>query len=370
MKVKKVLAALLAAVLMFSCLPFAASAAKTPGELYVGEKKFSGDNLIAKYKSEGRVLVYAIDTDSQAYYTVTKEDNVGYVLTFYNDYVMSEMVTDASSYCGVYCDGDLTIRLAGNITFDANDAKKKNAIGWFVEGQLTIEDALVDESGKALPARTAHVLDVNGALAKTNSESGSIGIYAQTLILHNVTVNACGGYAGVVTEEAIVMLNSTLNANTAEDMKDGDECLFKYGLQTNHFIQSGGAIRAAGDVNVQSYYFDGGTHAFDQTVVVYARNYDFAEEKYTGNWLDSYKLFLNPDQIPSCMRVSVGSSVAKIDGNSLLLNRRGTTTLLLTIRCGRDTLVMCGPLKVSCTLLWWQWIPYILSFSWIDAILN
>ena len=368
MKVKRIFAAFLAVVLMFSCLQLAASAANVPGTLYVGEKNKAGDNLISKYKSEGRVLVYAIDVDSHAYYTVTREDRAGYVLTFYNDYVMSEMVTDASANCGVYCDGDLTIRLAGNIKFDANDAKKKNGIGWFVEGQLTIEKATKDENGRDFARPVSANLEINGALAKTNSDSGSIGIYAQTLMLHNVTVNACGGYAGVKAEEAIVMLDSTLTANTSEDMKDGETCLFKYGMQTNHFIQCGGLIRAAGDVDVQSYYFDGGSHIFDQTVVVYARNYDFANQAYVGNWLDSFKLFINPDQIPSCMRVSVGSSVAKIDGNELLLNRRGDTILQLTIQCGTATMSMCAPRVVSCSLIWWQWIPYILSFAWIDAI--
>ena len=70
------------------------------------------------------------------------------------------------------------------------------------------------------------------------------------------------------------------------------------------------------------------------------------------------------------MRVSVGSSVAKINGNELQLNRRGSTVLQLTIRCGSETMSMCDARLVTCNVVWWQWLPYILSFAWIDAILN
>ena len=348
-------------------MPLMASADEEPTVLYVGELNKSDDNLIDKYDTEGRVLVYAIDKKTQAYYTVTKEDGVGYVLTFYNDYTMSEMVTGAPSYCGVYCDGDLTIRLAGNITFDANDAKKKNAIGWLVEGQLTIEKATKDENGNDFTKPVDATLTVNGAKAKSSSDSGSIGICADTLMLHNVVVYACGGFAGVKAEEGVVMVDSSLYANTAEDMKEDDANLFKYGMQTNHFIQCRGAIEVAGYVDIQSYWFNGGSHKFDQTVVVYARSYEFARDKYAGAWGDGFKLFKNPDQIPSFMRVSVGSSVAKISGNELTLNRRGDTTLYLTVQCGSYTLHMCKARIVTCSVLWWQWIPYILSFAWIGA---
>lgn len=368
MNMKKLFAALLAVALMLGCLPFAASAANVPTTLYVGEKDKAGDNLIDKYDTEGNVLVYAIDTNTQAYYTVTKEDGVGYVLTFYNDYTMSEMVTDASAYCGVYCDGDLTIRLAGNIKFNANDAKKKNAIGWYVEGVLTIERATENEKGKAFTTPPAANLYVCGSKAKSSSDSGSIGVSAQTLMLHNVSVFACGGYAGVKAEEAIVMLDSYLYANTDADMKEDDTTLFKYSVQTDHFIQSGGAIRAVGDVKIESYWFDGGVHVFDEKVVVYARSYEFAQTQYAGIWGDSFDLFKNPDAIPTCMRVVLGSSVAKIDGNDLKLNRRGGTTLQLLIKCGSGTIAMCKPCAVSCSVVWWQWIPYILSGAWIGAL--
>lgn len=371
MKGKKLFAALLAVVLMLGCLPLAANAANEPTTLYVGEKNKSDHNLIDRYDSEGFVKVMAIDKTSQAYYTVDKEKGVGYVLTFYNDYTMSEMVTDAPTYCGVYCDGDLTIRLAGNITFDTNDAKKKNAIGIFVEGQLTIEDALFDEYGNPLPSDTAHVLNVNGSKAKTKSSAGSIGICAPTIMLHQVTVNACGGYAGVLAQEALVMYKSNLNANTAADMKDGDDMLFTFSIQTDHYIQCGGKVVTEGDIDIQSYFdeFDGvkGEHSFDEKPVVYARFYKFAEDSYDGIWSDSFKLFKNPDAIPSCMNASISSSVAKIDRNDLTLNRRGDAQLALTIRCARTSLVFGDECKVTCRVVWWQWIPYILSGAWIGA---
>ena len=150
MNLKKIFAALLAVAMLLSCLPFAASAANEPSVLYVGEKDKTDDNLIPMLDAVGKagnVRVYAIDRNTQAYYTLTYEKNVGYVLTFYNDYTMSELIDSRSAYCGLYCDGDRTVRIAGNVTFNADDEKYKGAIGWIVEGKLTIENALYDENG-------------------------------------------------------------------------------------------------------------------------------------------------------------------------------------------------------------------------------
>ena len=360
MKMKKLFAAILAVVLVLGCLPFAASAANEPTALYVGEKDKTSDNLIPMLDSvgkNGKVYVYAIDKQTKAYYTLTYENGVGYVLTFYNDYTMSEIIENRSVYCGLYCDGDLTVRIAGNIKFDVNDAKHKGAVGWNVKGTLTIEGDTSDAN-----------LTVNGDKTKDLSGDGSIGINAETLKLHAVTVNACGGYAGVVAKEALVMASATLNANTAADMKQGTEPKFAYSIVTDNFIQIGGRVQADGSVNIDAFYFRGGTHVFDEKVVVYGKDYVFAESSYNGLWSDSFTLFRDPDQIPSCMTASVTSTVAKINGNKLNLYRRGTTMLSLTIQCGRELITMDSR-TVECRLLWWQWIPYLLSGAWIDALI-
>lgn len=361
MKLKKLFAALLAVVLLASCLPFAASAANEPTVLYVGEKDKSDDNLIEKLDAVGKagsVRVYAIDRQTQAYYTLTYEKNVGYVLTFYNNYTMSEIIENRSEYCGLYCDGDLTVRIAGNVTFDADDALRRGAIGWLVEGTLTIEGDTIGAS-----------LTVNGAKSKDLTGDGSIGIRAETLKLHSVTVNACGGFAGVVASEALVMASATLYANTAEDMKAGKEPQFAYSVVTKNLIQIGGTIQADGSVDIAAFYFRNGIHVFDEKVVVYGKDYTFAETSYAGKWADSFTLFRDPSGIPSCMKVALENSVAKIEGNTLRLNRIGKATLALVIQCGRELIVM-DVRDVSCSLMWWQWIPYILSGAWIDALIK
>lgn len=384
MNLKKIFAALLAVVMLLSCLPFAASAANEPSVLYVGEKDKTDDNLIPMLDAVGKsgnVRVYAIDRNTQAYYTLTYEKNVGYVLTFYNDYTMSELIGSRSTYCGLYCDGDLTVRIAGNVTFNADDEKYKGAIGWIVEGKLTIENALYDENGVALPAYTPAVLNVNGALAKTKNENISIGISAPTVMLNHVTVNAFGGYAGVVAEEALVMNASQLYANSVPEASDwqdpepgaeplqqeDEETDFAYSVVTANLIQVGGLIKATGAADISAFYFRGGKHIFSRRAVVYGKDYVFAEKSYNGLWNDSFTLFRDPYSIPSCMSVSVGSSVAKISGNKLTLNRRGSTAMALYIQCGRDSIWMDGR-TVDCQLVWWQWIPYILSGAWIDAL--
>ena len=374
MKLRKLLAAFLAAALLACCLPFAANAANEPTMLFVGEKDKTNDNLIAKLDAVGKngsVRVIAIDTATQAYYTLTyeRENGVGYVLTFYNDYTMSEVIENRSAYCGLYCNGDLTVRIAGNVTFDVNDALHKGAYGWIVTGQLTIESATRDENGVPLPDYTAKVLNISGDKTKSLGEGESTAISANTVMLNDVTVNACGGYAAVEAKEALVMSNAYLNANTASDMQAGSEPQFAYSVVTKNLIQVGGVIRADGSVNIAAFYFRGGSHIFDEKVVVYAKDYVFAEDAYDGLWSDSFTLFRDPDSIPSCMRVVLGSSVAKISGNKLTLNRRGETVLALVIQCGRQPITM-DIRNVNCTLLWWQWIPYIISGAWIDAILN
>ena len=370
MKLKKLFAALLAVVLLLSCMPLMASADEEPTVLYVGELNKSDDNLIKMLEARGRdkqVLVYAVDVNTRAYYTLTYEDGIGYVLTFYNDYCMSQIVEARGYYCGLYCDGDLTVRLAGNVTFDVNDTAFRNTVGWLVRGQLTIEKATKDEYGRKLPKETASSLIVNGSKANATTDDGSIGIKAETLMLNNVTVTACGGYAGVVASEALVMAHASLFANTAEDMFKDGKANFMYGVVTENFIQVEGLVRARGMVDIDGFYIVGGVHYFDYIPVVYNRDYTFCESSYSGAWSDSFKLFNDPDEYPSCMKTSVGSTVAKLGSNKVTLNRRGTTKMELTIRCGSELIIMDSR-EVKCRIMWWQWIPYILSGSWIDGL--
>lgn len=357
MMLKRIGAVMLAAVLLLACLPLAVSAAGTePTMLLVGEKNKTEDNLIRKYIRSGQVDVYEVSENSTAYYTLTKNEKIGYILTFYNDYVMSEIVESSAGDCGLYCDGDLTVRIAGNVKFDANDKTHADAYGWKVKGTLTIEGAVPNAS-----------LTVNGNKTMRESDDGGIGICADTLLLHDVCVNACGGYAAVQAKSALVTADAALYANTDASMKKNGKTCFAYSIETNNFIQSGGYVKADGDVLIEAFCFKGDAeNKFEEKVVVYGRSYTFARDNYDGAWSSAYDLFKDPSLIPSCMKVSLGSSVAKISGNRLALNRRGMTTMTLTVQCGSAVIVMDSAV-VLCTVQWWQWIPYIISGAWLDA---
>ena len=359
MTLKKIGAAVLAVMLLLACLPFAASAANTPTILCVGEKDKSTDNLIDKYLSSGTVTVYQVFENTTTYYTLTREDGVGYVLTFSDKYTMSEMVENNKADCGLYCDGDLTVRIAGNVTFDANNKDFGDAYGWRVDGTLTIEGT-----------KSSSKLTVIGNKTMRQNDDGGIGIYAETLKLDNVTVDACGGYAAVQAKSALVMYNAKLTANTDDSMKKNGKPQFAYSIETENFIQYGGFAKANGDVNIDAFYFTGGgTNEFEENVVVYGRSYTFAEESYSGSWSESFDLFRDPSLIPSCMQVNIGSTVAKLSGNRVTLNRRGSTSMTLYVVCGRDVIVF-DTTSVKCAVQWWQWIPYILSGSWIEAVFH
>ena len=210
MHLKKVLAVVLAAALFLCALPIAASAENEPTVLYVGESQKEGDNLIQKLEDDRIVRVFSVK-DWQSYYTLTYEKGTGYVLTFYNAYSMSGVVTKRK-LCGLYCDGDLTVRLDiskeyselypnanANIVFDLNDSyynykedtyfDTSGAYGWYVNGTLTIE--CINERSKTSEAQ----LTVKGDLTK--SDDGCTGIYCNTLLLNKVTVVAKGGNIGV-----------------------------------------------------------------------------------------------------------------------------------------------------------------------------
>ena len=358
MCIKKIAAAVMAVVLLLACLPVMASAAGDPVTLFVGEKEKSGDNLIEMYKSTGYVIVYAIDKTTSAYYTVTKEEDVGYVLTFYNNYNMSETVEYGGYLCGLYCDGDLTVRINGSVNFDADTKDYNNTYGWVVEGDLTVEGSISNAS-----------VYVSGSRANHGVSDGSIGIKADTLLLNKVSVNAFGGYAAVEAEEALVMNNATLNANTSAAMLKDGKPDFAYGVVTDNYLQFGGIVTVSGDVKIDAFYFRGGSNHFDEKVVVYGREYKFAEHPYSGDWSETFSLFRDPSLIPHCMKVSVGSSVAKVDGNRVRLNRRGSTSMELYVRCGSAILTL-DTTEVQCAVRWWQWIPYLLSGAWIDGVLG
>lgn len=364
MKLKRSLAVLLSAVLMLSFLPLFASAGDTPGALYVGEKDKSMHNLIRKYEEENRVKVYSANND-ESYYTVHYENGVGYVLTFYNNYKNSEPVDRGGNYCGVYCDGDLTIRVSEGVTLDMNrefDGEKYDgAYGIYVKGDLTIEGIGV------MPKMT-----VCGD--KEQNDSGATGIYAESLCLHNISVNAAGGNIGVRAAEAIAMLDANLYANNTADMKnDKGEPLFNYGIAADNFIQIGGSIIIGGTVDVDAYDFRGGTHRFDEDVVVYLRDYAFkqnpktGDKSYYGLWHESFDLYVNASLIPSCIRLvtSGKSSVVSVNGNKATLNNKGTVQLSLVLVCGQGSYVM-DTYTVGCSVAWWQWIPYILSGAWLS----
>lgn len=367
MKLKRVFAALLAAVLLLSCVPFAANAAgkaHVPTELYVGEKDKTEHNLIERLaNSNGSVKVIAIDTETESYYELTKEDGVGYVLTFYKNYRMSEMVDSSAGYCGLYCDGDLTVRIAGDVTFDANDIKKRGACGWIVEGELTIEGQTKTDKGEPVPRPR---LTVYGSKPKDADDECSIGIRAKTLKLHRLEVVACGGYAAVKVDDTLVMGYATLYANTTEDMNPLGIDNFTYSIDAWDTIMFGGYLKACGLLKVDGFYFKEGSNAqydIDKRVVVYRKDFNFQSDSYSGKFNDKLKLFKNYKDIPECLDIfvtpeEINRVVAKISGNDITMYRTGWATITVSVRCGSETLTL-DVADVHCTLKWYQWIPYI-----------
>ena len=394
MYLKKLLAVLLAAAMLLCALPLAASAANTPSVLYVGEERKAGDNLIAKYNAEGTVTVYSVK-DSQNFYRLTKED-VGYVLTFYNAYTMSAVV-EKTKTSGLYCDGDLTVRLDitsayatanpsknADITFDLTQkyydvdlgayTETVGAYGWYVGGTLTIE--CVNSRSKTKPA----VLNVTGDLVQ--SDDANTGIYAKTLLLNNVTVNANGGNVGVDGGQAIGMIGAKLNANTLDSLKKDDKRLFNYSIRTENLIEINTKVTAPGALDIDAFYGENADNSgLEEDPVVYARPYEFAKDVYSGNWNTSFELFRNPSLIPDCLVIvnPASSGVRPITGRSYTFHclsirgnratfRRPTPDsgipLALVLVCGQASHLM-DTCKAVGTLQWWQMPSYFFSWNWI-----
>lgn len=364
MKLKKSLAVLLSAVLMLSFLPLFASASDAPTALYVGEKGKTGDNLIQKLEEDGLVNVSSVN-DASSWYTVCHEKGAGYVLTFYNHYKISQPVERSGGYYGVYCDGDLTIRVCDGVTLDLDQKfggeKYDYACGIYVKGTLTMEGI-----------GSKPVMQVRGDC--TQSESGAVGIYAESLRLYNIRVCASGGYAAVESKEAIAMINADLYANNTADMKNAKgEPLFSYGVVTDNFIQVGGAVEVGGEVDIDAYDFHGGTQTFDVDFSVYLRSYTFkpnsdsGRNMYDGLWRESFDLFVNASLIPSCFElVKEGKgSVVTVNGSKATLSNKGAVTLSLVLVCGNGSYLM-DTYEVNCNIAWWQWIPYIFSGAWLN----
>ena len=364
MTLKRIGAAVVAVLLLLSCLPFAASAAHVPTELYVGEKNKSDDNLIEMYQRTGLpVEVIEVYRNTKSYYRLTKEAGVGYVLTFFNDYMMSEII---SAYrCGLYCDGDLTIRIAGrNVSFDTNEFDKyPDSVGWRVDGALTIESYMYPDGSVFSGAQVT----VEGNRKLRKNDDGSIGISAESLFIHDVTVYAVGGYSAIKAESALVMCDAYLYANTDPALKDEEgEALFKFGISTENFIQSGGHVAACGDVDIGGYDpRDNASCKFDDKVVVYRRYFVFKQDVYDGYWNSTYDLFTDLT-LPSCVQAFSASTVALISGKRVTLHRRGQTMLTLMVPCGRAT-VLLDYAPVQCKVQFFQWIPYIFSFVWLEG---
>lgn len=365
MKLKKSLAVLLSAVLMLSFLPMLASASEAPTALYVGEKDKSEDNLIRKYDDEHLVRVYSAN-DNTAYYTVDYEKGVGYVLTFFNNYSLSEPVERSGNFCGIYCDGDLTIRVDKGAVLDMDrlfgGEKANDAYGIYVKGALTIESA----------DKTMSTLTVYGD--KTQNEADAIGIYAESLSLYNIALHVAGGNVGIAAGDYVAMINTKLYCNNTADMKnDQGEPKFSYGIVTENLIQVGGELEVGGALDVTAFDFHGGKHKFDENIVVYLRNFAFKEndktgEKiYAGLWHETFDLFINASLIPSCVKLAKSGtrSVVSVSGNKATLTNRGNVTLKLVLCCGRGRYAM-DTYEVGCSVAWWQWIPYFFSGAWLN----
>lgn len=368
MKLKKSFAVLLSAVLTLSFLPMfatAANASGAPDTLYVGEVNKTGDNLIDRRDDcNGKVTVTSLNNN--AYYTIDKEKDVGYVLTFYNNYEISEPVERFGDYYGIFCDGDLTIRVHDSVTIDTNkkfDNKKySGAYGICVKGTLTLEGDMPDSV-------------MNVCADKTMGQVGAIGIYAESLRMHNIDVRVSGGNTAVESDEAIAMIDAGLYANNTQDMKNAKgEPLFRYGVVTDHFIQLRGNSEVGGKVNIESYDFiNDAPHHFDEDVVIYMPSYCFEEndktgdKTYSGRWRESFDLFADYSKIPSCFKVckTGKDSVVTVSGDKATLTNRGDVTLTLELVCGRASYV-ADSYQVSCSLAWWQWLSYIFSGAWLQ----
>ena len=369
MKLKKCLAIVMAAVLMLTCLPLLVSAeTAVPTVLYVGEKDKSDDNLIKMYNETGHVIVYSVNED-KSYYELTYDEAYGYILTFHNNYKMSDVVTGVpAGECGLYCNGDLTVRIDGYAEFDLNQKfgtqTYNYTYGWYVKGTLTIEGGWTGDT-VVISADTKH----------TDEGNGCIGVYADTLLLNRVTLNACGGFAGIQTTEAIGMIDAKLYANIADDMKDAKgNPLFRYGIVSENFIQVNGSVKVGGPVDIKAYDFRGGTHEFDEDIVVYLRVFEFKPNSktgkyaYSGYWRESFDLFNGRKYFPDCIQL-VGNgraSVLELDGDKATLGNIGDLNVQLVLQCGRASAVLSS-YDLNCGLAWWQWIVYFFSFKWINA---
>ena len=396
MHLKKILAVIVAAALFLCALPIAASAENTPTALYVGESQKAGDNLIQKLETDRLVRVYSVK-DSQNYYQLTYEKDVGYVLTFYNAYSMSDVV-NKRQLCGLYCDGDLTVRLDiskefselyptgnANISFDLNDSYydyKENtyintsgAYGWYVNGTLTVE--CINERSKTSEAR----LTVKGDLTK--SDDANTGIYCKTLLMNNVTLFADGGNIGVNGGQSVAMIGAKLYANTDPRLSRGSERLFNYSIRTENLIEVYSKVAARGKLDIDAYFGDHeDNRELEEDPVVYARTYDFLNDFYSGNWGTSFDLYYNIDVLPACLHLTVPTGTANrpfssktysfswlsVSGNRATIRRPTPSTgivLRLDLKCGQATYLV-DTMTVYGAVRWWQVIPYFLSMNWLS----
>ncbi|MBQ3150851.1 MAG: hypothetical protein IJB86_06365 [Clostridia bacterium] len=398
---KRIIALTLTALLLVSAMIIPASAATTPTRLYVGEKNKSGDNIIQKYNRDGYLKVYSVN-DNTSYYTLEYDllENE-YILSFYNNYKYSEPVEYGSSLYGIYCDGDLTIRVYGNAEFDLSKnpetgAPISDAYGVYVKGTLTIANG---EGYHAYSNFTA-----NGDKRKSSEYSDSIGIYADTVLINKVNVIANGGYAGVAAKNTIAVVDATLTSNRDSSMFSEEinpstgkpYPNFEFGISTKLFIQAACdrspfycEVSVGGNIDIDSYIMrdaysdndDALVTNFDEDVVVYLK-YIVLSHAWEGKVLSrGEEITLLGKNIPSCIypatnivvdrngglkwptpRVSFsGQDVKVVDGD-------GVVGVGLYLDCGDATVCFdYTELILERTTLQkvWDFIAYYILFGWV-----
>lgn len=416
---KKVFAALLALVMLLSVLPMGAFAAKdpmVPTVLRVGEYGKNMHNLIDRYDDEGATITVKSFKNAENYYTLDYEEGVGYVLTFYNAYENSSIVSSPQGLCGLYCDGDLTVRLAmtdsyaarhpssnANITFDVNNVidpdtkkpmNKASACGWVVSGTLTIE-SLANTQNREMAS-----LIVNGDLESKDSVlvNRGIGIVTHMLLLNNVRLFVNGGNIGVKADHAVAMIDTYLSVNTARALRnDKGEVTFNRGIKAEYLIEARSSIAVPGDntkLDIEHYYAaESNNSEMEADPIIYERNYEFdlphsiksdgseGVKYFIGGWHSSFKMFRRQENIPECMYVRNPAAIAtypiihkeytfswiSIVGNTATIRRPtpdGGVELRLNLKCGKVEYTI-DVARVIGTFQWWQYVPYFLSGDWI-----
>lgn len=396
---KKILAAVMALIMLVCMIPMSASAAEASA-VYVGELDKTRDNLVDLLREKGPLIRVKSVKNDENYYEFTHEDGVGYVLTFFNGYEMSEVIKNKR--CGLYADGDLTVRLDvsesykrnypgdnADIWFDltadyGDEVETGDANGWVVDGTLTIEclNTLADKA----------VLNVNGGFDQ--SDRNATGIKAQNLLLNNVEIVVNGGNVGVDVVDSIGMIKSTMKINLNDALTDPRkdpqtatvaDRLCNFGFRAENLLEADSAIEERGYIRLKAYWsnetenndnekMDVDPHAYSY---VYAYNY----EAISLNWRQSFSIFVNPGNLPMCLKPSypVGLDARPITRKPyvydfLIVNGNKATVRRPTPPAGIELqlLLVCGQasyLVDSCTVRsavrWWQRLPYILSFDWL-----